>query len=260
MAVSGRLAIHQALEATWQRLYSVVDGALFERRSDLVVALYPSFPIPQCNGPWVVEDSQAAVDALPGALAEVEAAGARPWVQTRTGHDRTQQSARALGLTHTERVPGMIVRPPTFVETHAEIETELMTDRDADETHLILAGCFGAPKELFDEFWVHLSKLPEASVYIGRRADGAIVSTALGITIDGATGVFNVATPTEHRGRGYGAALTSRAVRDGFDAGSEFGFLQSSELGHGVYQRLGFREVEEYVLLTRPLLASRRPD
>jgi hypothetical protein len=44
-------------------------------------------------------------------------------------------------------------------------------------------------------------------------------------------------------------------VRDGFEAGSELAFLQSSEIGHGVYRRLGFRDVEEYVLLTRPFAA-----
>ena len=33
----------------------------------------------------------------------------------------------------------------------------------------------------------------------------------------------------------------------------EFAFLQSSEIGHSVYRKLGFRDVEEYVLLTRPL-------
>jgi hypothetical protein len=41
-------------------------------------------------------------------------------------------------------------------------------------------------------------------------------------------------------------------VRDGFEAGSTFCFLQSSDIGHGVYERLGFRDVEQYVLLTRP--------
>jgi predicted GNAT family acetyltransferase len=61
-----------------------------------------------------------------------------------------------------------------------------------------------------------------------------------------------VATSPEHRGRGYGASLTCRAVRDGFDAGSELAFLQSTEIGHGMYLRLGFRDVEEYTLLTRP--------
>ena len=84
--------MHRALERAWERLYTVFEGARFERRTDLIVALYPSFPIPQCNGPWVVEDSQEAVDALPQAIAEVEAAGARPWVQTRSGHHRTGQA------------------------------------------------------------------------------------------------------------------------------------------------------------------------
>jgi hypothetical protein len=49
----------------------------------------------------------------------------------------------------------------------------------------------------------------------------------------------------------YGAALTWRVARDGFDAGSELVLLRSSELGHGVYRRLGSRDVEECVLLTR---------
>ncbi len=140
--------MHRVLVSLWARLYDVIDGARFEPGSDLIVAVCPEFPIPQCNGPWVVEDSPAAVDALPAAI--------------------------------------------------------------------------------------------------------ATVSTALGFTIDGATGIFNVATPPEHRGRGYGAVLTARAARDGFEAGSEFAFLQSSEIGHTVYRRLGFRDVEEYVLLTRP--------
>jgi predicted acetyltransferase len=72
------------------------------------------------------------------------------------------------------------------------------------------------------------------------------------MTLAGATGVFNVATPRQHRGRGYGAAVTARAVRDGFRAGASLAFLQASDAGFGVYRRLGFRHVEDYVLLTRP--------
>jgi hypothetical protein len=246
--------MHHALEAMWERVYDSLDGAQFERRFDLILALYPPFPIPQCNGAWVVEDSRAAVHATPDVIAEVEAAGAWPWVQTRSGHDRTQRAAFELGLTQIERIPGMVVRPGEFVEARVELEIELVGDEDTEETNKILARCFGAPKELFDRFCGGLSRIENASWYLG-RVGGEIVSTALGFTLDGATGVFNVATPPEHRGRGYGAALTSRAVRDGFDAGSDLAFLQSSDIGHGVCLRLGFRDVEEYVLLTRPLPA-----
>ena len=115
----------------------------------------------------------------------------------------------------------------------------------------ILAASFEAPVELFSRFSGAVHAMPEARWYVG-RSGGAIVSTALGFTCEGSTGVFNVATPSEHRGRGHGAALTARVLRDGFEAGSEFGYLQSSAIGHGVYRRLGFRDVDEYTLFTRP--------
>lgn len=243
--------MHRGLEAVFERLYAAFDGARFERRADLVVALLPGVPIPQCNGAWVCEDSDAAVDALADAVAEAEAAGEWPWVQTRSGHERTRQAALALGLTHTERTPGMVVRPEGLVEARAEIEIGLVAEDEIDEANGILAASFEAPIELFDQFSSAVQQVEGARWYVA-RAEGAIVSTALGLTVDGSTGIFNVATPTEHRGRGYAAALTSRALRDGFDAGSRFGYLQSSAIGHGVYQRLGFRDVEEYTLLTRP--------
>jgi ribosomal protein S18 acetylase RimI-like enzyme len=87
--------------------------------------------------------------------------------------------------------------------------------------------------------------------YVG-RIDGRIVATALGLTAGGATGIFNVATKPEHRRRGYGSALTLRAARDGFADGAELAYLQSTPDGHVVYRRLGFREVDEYVVLSRP--------
>jgi predicted GNAT family acetyltransferase len=243
--------MQRALEVMQELLYDAFDGARFERRSDLIVLVCPGLPIPQFNGAWVVEDSRVAVEALAEAVAEVEATGAWPWLQTRSGHDRTRQQALNLGLTQSMRLPGMVVEPGDLVEPAVEIDIGLVRDGDVDATNQMLSISFEAPKELFDTLCGVLRSVEEASWYVGRVED-AIVSTAVGVTVDGATGVFNVATPPEHRGRGYGAALTSRVVRDGFGAGSRFAFLQSSEIGHGVYRRLGFRDVEQYVLLTRP--------
>ena len=244
--------MQRALEMVWARLYAEVEGARFERRGDLIVVLYPPFPIPQCNGPWVVEDTQRAVDAMAETIAEVEAAGAWPWVQTRAGHERTRRAAAELGLTHCERIPGVVLRPGELVEPHRDaVEIDLITTSEMDAANEILATCFGASKELFDRFCGACAAIDESSWYVG-RVDDEIVATALGVTIDGMTGVFNVATEPEQRGRGYGAALTARVLRDGFEGGAKLAFLQSSVIGHGVYRRLGFREVEEYLLLTRP--------
>ena len=83
--------------------------------------------------------------------------------------------------------------------------------------------------------------------YVG-RLDGTVVSTALGVTTERATGIFNVATLPEHRRRGHGAALTAR---DGFADGAGLAHLHASPLGSPVYGRLGFRHVEDYVVQAR---------
>lgn len=245
-------AAHRALEVVFARLYAEIDGAQFERRGDLFLALYPPAAIPQCNGPWVVDDTQTAADALAEAIAEVEANGAQPWVQTRSGHERTQRAAAELGLTHRETLPGMAVRPGELVAPSANGHTiGLVAPDEIPAATEVLCVSFGMGKELLDGYLEACAKLEEASWYVA-RVDGEIAATSLGITIDGVTGVFNVATAPDYRGRGLGAAVTSRIVEDGFADGATLAFLQSSALGHSVYRRLGFRDVEEYVLLTRP--------
>jgi predicted GNAT family acetyltransferase len=57
---------------------------------------------------------------------------------------------------------------------------------------------------------------------------------------------FNIATPPADRRRGYGAAVTARAVTDGLAAGARWSWLQSSVAGYPVYERLGFRTVESW--------------
>jgi hypothetical protein len=157
--------MQRALESTFECFYAALAGAWFERRTDLTVALCPRFPIPQCNGPWIIDDTDAAVDALPAVIAEVDAAGARPWVQTRTGHERTRRASEELGLTYRERIPGMAIGPGELVEAPAEIEIALISEGDRDTTAEILAECFEAPKQLFEEFCGPLGEMDEASWY-----------------------------------------------------------------------------------------------
>src|SRR5262249_5128420 len=93
--------------------------------------------------------------------------------------------------------------------------------------------------------------VPGLAYYVA-RAHGKPVSTAVGLTFGGLVCIYAVATPEEHRGRGYGATVTARAVRDGFAKGAELAVLSASALGEPVYRRLGFREVLRYVLFRRP--------
>jgi ribosomal protein S18 acetylase RimI-like enzyme len=95
---------------------------------------------------------------------------------------------------------------------------------------------FEAPPALFRPFYTpQVAATPGLSMYVA-LADGTPVSTAIGFTQGEAVGIFNVATPPKHRRRGYGTAVTARALSDGFKSGASFGWLQSSPLGESLYR------------------------
>ena len=72
------------------------------------------------------------------------------------------------------------------------------------------------------------------------------MTTGIGVTLGAFVGIFNVATPPAQRRRGYGAAVTARAVTDGLAAGAAWSWLQSSPPGYRVYESLGFQTLESW--------------
>ncbi|MDQ2966701.1 MAG: GNAT family N-acetyltransferase [Actinomycetota bacterium] len=164
-----------------------------------------------------------------------------------------EDAARELGLTNEIRIPGMAVTPEELNDSASDLEVIRVETADGLAQALTVgASGFGVPAELVASIYaLEVADLEGLETYLG-RADGRDVSTAVGFTIDGTTGIFSVATPEEHRGRGYGAAITAQAVRDGFAAGADLAGLQSSPMGEPVYKRLGFREVETYTLFAPP--------
>jgi GNAT superfamily N-acetyltransferase len=97
-------------------------------------------------------------------------------------------------------------------------------------------------------------RLPEEPVplrWIG-RVDGTAVASSRVSVGAGVAGLYAISTLASFRGRGYGRALTIAALRAARSIGHRIGVLQSSDLGYGVYRRLGFRELFTYDVWVHP--------
>jgi N-acetylglutamate synthase len=241
---------HEALRSMFENICTAFDDGRFERRGSYDLVRFQRIPLPMFNGVWPLDD--AAAPSLSDALGELS--GAPSSVQVRM--DRTPavvEEARRLGFLTEEPLPGMAVRRDDLAAPSVEgLEVTRLTGDDVAEAMPVAVAGFDVPESIMIPLYApEVATLDGIEYYLG-RVDGEPVSTSLGYTVGDVVGVFNVATPVAHRGRGYGAALTAAAARGGFERGAEIAFLQSSGLGFSVYRRLGFEEVESYVLMMQP--------
>ena len=85
------------------------------------------------------------------------------------------------------------------------------------------------------------------------EVDGVVVSSAVAkVPNAGASRIGPVYTPPEHRRHGYAAAATAEAARWALSTGAREVLLYTdlaNPTSNGVYQRIGFRAVADYVEL-----------
>ena len=248
--------LHKGLRRSFKALFDRIEDTRLDDRIGYRVVLCPRVPFPGLNGIWA-EDAAAPAssDDVESAIAEVEALGGPCWIEVRAGRTPALELlSRRLGFTEEEAVPGMVLRPNGLVEARAP---DVTFSRVHDAAGLSMAATVGAagfevPRELIEALYTpRVAALPGLSIYLA-FAHGHPVSTAIAWMGDGAVGIYNVATPPEHRGRGYGRAVTTKAVADGFAGGADLAYLQASQLGQPVYRAMGFRQVETYLVLGRP--------
>jgi ribosomal protein S18 acetylase RimI-like enzyme len=73
--------------------------------------------------------------------------------------------------------------------------------------------------------------------------DGTPASCAMTLVSHGVAGVFYVATVENARRRGLGDAVARMAARAGFALGARAAWLGASEMGAGLYRRIGFSDL-----------------
>lgn len=101
--------------------------------------------------------------------------------------------------------------------------------------------------------WQHLALGADSPcrLFLG-RVDGVAVSCSLAYLDEESVGLYGIGTPPQHRGKGYGSALTVAGIRWGAAGGAAVAVLQASPLGAPVYRSLGFRPVFDMVAWSRP--------
>jgi predicted GNAT family acetyltransferase len=167
---------------------------------------------------------------------------AEAW-RTRTG--------RATRITTEERLYRMgTLRAPRAVTGSSRLATDLDRPRLVEWVGLFFAEAFGEVSEFGGEEFVD-SAFRVGHQFVIWAADGQPVSIAmLRVPAGGASRIGPVFTPRQHRGQGYGSAVTAAAVelaqRRGDDDVVLFADL-ANPVSNSIYQKIGFEAVDESV-------------
>ncbi len=207
-----------------------------------VSALITGVAHPSFNTTWS-PSPQATPDDL-GAAIDRLANGGYPYsaeVRADTD-DRFLEVLIAHGFTFIHTTPAMLTDRPSGLPWPDDLE--LVTGPEAQADHeALLVSAFGLDPHLVTALVKPgLFTDPRVSVVVG-RADGVPATTALSVRVDDVVAVYNVATDSAFRGRGFGAAATAAVIDPGFRDGATAAVLQSSEMGFRVYESLGFTTV-----------------
>jgi GNAT superfamily N-acetyltransferase len=216
------------------------------RSSGAATVAFTAVPVATLNGVWV-DAANTTPEEIEAGLEMVTVNEVPYCIQARPGCASVAAVvAESRAMLTAPEIPLMATDGPVRGPEPRELAIRRL-ERTESRLHAELAGhAFGAPPELFATIITEDTlALPAVRAYVGEVGRRPVV-TAITITLGDAVGVFNVATAPEHRRRGYGAAITARGVADARAAGALWSWLQSSDAGHGVYERLGFQTLERW--------------
>jgi N-acetylglutamate synthase len=246
--------LFETLTETEILLAQIVEGAKAERRPGYLFHILPAVPFPNLNG--VITDGIDAaqvVSDLEAVITEVEALNLPFGLQVPPHATNVIEEATRLGLQQLGALPLMTIEADRF---HVDRQTDLEIRRPVNpdelaEAEAITSASFGVPKgKLICYYNQSFAGSPSVNIYLG-YIEGKPVNTATTVRVNDAIGIYNVCTPHEFRGHGYGAAITAHAIQEGFAAGARTAWLQSTPIAESLYKKIGFRIIEQIVVMAR---------
>lgn len=140
-------------------------------------------------------------------------------------------------------LPMALTAAPPAREIPSDIEVRVVADERAVVDYgRVVAVANDDPGEreraplLFHDNTILAPHITAFVAYLGSEP----VACAMTLVSHSVAGVYYVATVPHARRRGLGDALTRIAARAGFEMGAAAAWLGASEMGAGVYRRIGF--------------------
>jgi N-acetylglutamate synthase len=171
-----------------------------------------------------------------------------PWcVRARGAVDPlVAELAAAYGLTTARTLPFMIREPGPLPAVRPDMPSVRPAGPvDASAAADLLADAFAAPAEIIGSaVQPSVLAVPDVEAHVA-DLDGTLVGAGLTIATRGQIGLYSIGVPVALQGRGYGYAVT-RGMLLATGATEKVAYLHASDAGRPVYERLGFRVVEEW--------------
>jgi len=216
-------------------------------RGDGACAMVTGIPAPALNGVWT-ERADPDVAGVAALIDEVSGAGPLYSLRLRSGSDETVTGlasdrgmvlAEELTLMTLEAEDSIIVLPEP-----AGLAIRQIAPEEAPAAATVGAAGFEVPEDVFlRAVSPDLLRLASVRCYVGEVA-GEAMTTSLSVTVGVFTGIFCVATVPGWRGRGFGTAITARAITDALAAGSRWCWLEATAAGLTAYRTVGFQAIE----------------
>jgi GNAT superfamily N-acetyltransferase len=221
--------------------------------TDIIKRLTTKVSHPMWNGVFLAKLTEENVDEKIkeniGYFKELEL----PWVwfigPSSRPHD-LQKRIEEYGLTHNFIMPGMAVELESMRDdfsTPPELKVKLASDlgtlRDfVDVASKVMKLFMGQTYEffLYEATAIFDDEIPRYD-YVGYLNDIPVATSTL-VCSETVAGVQIVCTLPEARGRGIGTEMTMATLRKAQSLGYKVGVLQTSEMGHKVYRKIGFKE------------------
>ena len=249
------LALANEIEL-WTRSTTLVPGGAQGREGPV---LWISSGIAAAFANQVLVDREGADAAsIERAVAELRRRGHPFEVRIRRGPDeRLVPAIEALGLREDadQASPAMAFEPIDAANAPAPegLDIRPVVDADGLAAHVqVVSEAFGLPVELARRlFPLEGLAVPGFTAFVGHH-EGRPVASSFAFTAREVVGVYNVGTLEPVRRRGFAAAMTARAIADGAARGATVATLQTSDMGRGVYEAMGFRVVQEFRVFVEP--------